>query len=339
VSAAVAVRERSNVRRAAVAIVALGPERSQPILQGLSETQVRSLAQEISQLGPVSPQEVRETLAELAQGLGGIGMLPAPGKKYARELLVSALGVDRGEIAAYELDTEKPFTWLADADPKSAAQALASEPAGAVALALAHVEPRAAVKLLTRLPIELRAQVAARVAGLDVVHPETIEEVEAGLRARLGAVLSVDVHRLTGPQVLAQMLTYAPVEQERAMLQSVALSAPDLAEAVRAALFTFDDALSLEPRAMQALLKAVETRDLAVALNSADDALRARVMSNLSERARVTLKEEMDLLTNVRGGDVSEARRKVVAQARALEEQGIIELTREGAEDSEGFDD
>ena len=335
---AVAVRERSNVRRAAVAIVALGPERSQPILSGLSETQVRVLASEIAELGPVSPQEVRETLSDLAQGLGGIGMLPAPGKKYARELLVSALGVDRGEIAAYELDTEKPFTWLADADPKSAAQALASEPAGAVALALAHVEPRAAVKLLTRLPVELRAQVAARVAGLDVVHPETIEEVEAGLRARLGAVLSVDVHRLTGPQVLAQMLTYAPVEQERAMLQSVALSAPDLAEAVRAALFTFDDALSLEPRAMQALLKAVETRDLAVALNSADEALRARVMSNLSERARVTLKEEMDLLTNVRGADVSEARRKVVAQARALEEQGIIELTREGA-DSEGFDD
>ena len=259
-------------------------------------------------------------------------MLPAPGKKYARDLLVAALGVDRGEIAAYELDTEKPFTWLADADPKSAAQALASEPAGAVALALAHVEPRAAVKLLTRLPAEMRAQVAARVAGLDVVHPETIEEVEVGLRARLGDVLSVDVHRLTGPQVLAQMLTYANVEQERSMLQSVALSAPDLAEAVRAALFTFDDAMSLEPRAMQVLLKAVETRDLAMALHGADGDLLAGVLSNVSERARATLTEEMDLLKSVRGSDVSEARRKVVSQARALEEQGLIELTREAGD-------
>lgn len=335
-SGALAVRERTHVRRAAIAVVALGPERAHAVMRNLTEEQVRTLATEIAGLGPVNPQEVRETLSELAQGLGGIGMLPAPGKEYARELLVAALGVDRGEIAAFELDSEKPFTWLADADPKSAAQALASEPAGAVALALAHVEPRAAVKLLTRLPVELRAQVAARVAGLDVVHPETIEEVEAGLRARLGDVLSVDVHRLTGPQVLAQMLTYAPVEQERAMLQSVAQSAPDLAEAVRAALFTFDDALNLEPRAMQALLKAVETRDLAVALSSADDQLRAQVTSNLSERARVTLREEMDLLTNVRGHEVSEARRKVVTTARSLEEQGIIELTRESAD--EGFD-
>lgn len=337
-SSAVAVRESTPLRRAAVAIVALGPERARGILSSLTEAQVRALAMEISELGPVSPQEVRETLGQLATGLGGIGMLPAPGKKYARDLLVAALGVDRGEIAAFDLDTEKPFSWLADADPKSAAQALASEPAGAVALALAHVEPRAAVKLLTRLPAELRAQVAARVAGLDVVHPETIEEVEAGLRARLGAVLSVDVRRLTGPQVLAQMLTYAPVEQERSMLQAVAVSAPDLAEAVRAALFTFEDAMALDARAIQALLKAVETRDLATALQGADGGVLSRVLSNLSERARATLQEEIDLMRNARGAEVSEARRKVVSQARALEEQGLIELTREGG-DEDGLGD
>ena len=330
-------KERNNIRRAAIVVVALGPDRAQTIMSVLTESQVRRLALEISELGPISPDEVRTTLAELAESLGGSGMLPAPGKAYARDLLVAALGVDRGEIAAYELDTEKPFTWLADADPKSAAQALASEPAGAVALALAHVEPRAAVKLLTRLPAELRSQVATRVAGLDVVHPETVEEVEAGLRARLGNVLSVDVHRLVGPTVLAQMLTYAPVEHERSMLQSVALTAPDLAEAVRAALFTFDDALSLEPRAIQVLLKAIESRDLATALNGADDEQRARVFNNLSQRAQAHLVEEMDLWKNVRGSEVSEARRKVVSTARSLEEQGLIELTREGAE-SEGFD-
>jgi flagellar motor switch protein FliG len=337
VTTALATRPATGVRKAAIAIVAMGQERAHPILAGLSESHVREIASEIAALGPVSPDEIRDTFKELAKGLGGLNTLPPPGKQYARDLLVAALGVDRGEIAAFELDSVKPFTWLAEADPKTAAQALASEPAGAVALALAHVEPRAAVKLLTRLPADLRAQVAARVAGLDVVHPETVEEVEAGLRARLGDVLSVDVQRLAGPQVLAQMLTYAPVEQERAMLQSVALSAPQLAEAVRAALFTFDDAISLEPRAMQHLLKAVETRDLALALHGADDDVKARVFGNLSERGRVTLQEEVDVLKSAKGHEVSEARRKVVAQARALEEQGVIELTRESDEDGDEF--
>jgi len=337
VSSAVALRsEVTPLRRAAIAIVALGHDRAQRILSALSETHVRLLAAEIASMGPVTADDIRAVFGELAKGLGGLNTLPAPGKKYARDLLVNALGVDRGEIAAFELESGQPFTWLAEADPKTAAQALASEPAGAVALALAHVEPRAAVKLLTRLPAELRAQVASRVAGLDVVHPETVEEVEAGLRARLGDVLSVDVQRLAGPQVLAQMLTYAPVEQERAMLQSVALSAPALAEAVRAALFTFDDATSLDPRAMQQLLKAVETRDLATALHGADQELKDRIFSNLSERGRTTLQEEIEVLKAVKGSEVSEARRKVVATARSLEEQGVIELSRAGDDDEEG---
>ena len=121
------------------------------------------------------------------------------------------------------------------------------------------------------------------------------------------------------------------------MLQSVALSAPQLAEAVRAALFTFDDAISLEARAMQLLLKAVETRDLALALHGADDDAKARVFGNLSERGRITLQEEIDVIKSAKGNEVSETRRKVVAQARALEEQGVIELTRESDEESDGL--
>ena len=322
-------------RKAAITIVALGPERAEPILAALPEADVRAIAAEIADLGPVHPDEVRQVLRDLSEGLGGIGVLPAPGKKYAKDLLVRALGRDRGEIVAYDLDTEKPFTWLAEADPKSAAQALASEPPGAVALALAHVEPRAAVKLLTRLPVELREQVAARVAALDVVHPETLEEVEAGLKARLGHVLAVDIHRITGPELLAQMLSFAPVDHERSLLQAVGSRSPELAEAVRNHLFTFDDVTELEPRAMQALLKAVDTKDLAYALCNSDAEIQNRFLNNMSERARVAILEEIDLIAPARTSEVNDAKRKVVARARQLEEEGIIELGRAGEDEDE----
>ena len=76
----------------------------------------------------------------------------------------------------------------------------------------------------------------------------------------------------------------------------------------------------------------------ATALQGAEGGVLSRVLSNLSERARATLQEEVDLMRNARGAEVSEARRKVVSQARALEEQGLIELTREGGDD-EGLGD
>ena len=329
----VATTAPSGRRKAAVALVALGPERAAAVLQGLGEEEVKLLAAEVAALGPVSPDEVRTTIAEVVRGLDAPGLLPAPGKRFAQDLLVRALGQERGELAAAELDVPAPFAWLADADPDAAAKALRAEPAGAVALALAHLDPKAAAALLVRLPEEARPKVAARIAALGAVHPESVRQVEAGLRARVADVVRSDVRRLPGPELLAGVLQKAGRDASRELLQALAVASPELADRTREALFTFDDVCALEPRAMQVLLRSVDTRELAVALSASSESARAGVLANLSERARETLVEEMDLLRGVRAADVTEARSAVVATARRLEEEGALVLTRPGDDD------
>lgn len=320
-------------RRAAVALVALGPERAAAVLAGLGENEVKALAGEIARLGPVTPEEVRATIFELARGLGSVRVLPAPGTRFARDLLVRALGEERGSQVAAELEAPAPFAWLAQAAPPAAAKALAAEPPAAVALALAHLEPKAAARLLVCLPEELRAQVAGRLAGLSGVHPQTVARVEAGLRARLADLLRSDVQRVEGPTLLARMLAKAGRDASRELLQVLARADPELAEATRDALFTFEDACALEARSMQVLLRSVDSKQLAVALSGSDQATRARVLSNLSERARQTLVEEIDLLRGVRAAELAEARQAVVSAARRLEEEGQLVLTRPDEED------
>lgn len=315
-------------RKAAVALVALGPERASALLRGLDEDEVTQLAREIAELGEVSADEVRATVAELDRGLRSITRLPAPGRRFARELLVQALGPDRGAAACLELDRPAPFAWLARADPDTAADALAGEPPAALALALAHVEPKVAAALLVRLPEERRAQVATRLAALGTVHPDTLREVETGLRARVDDVLSSPTLALEGPKVLAEVLSKAGRDAARGMLQALALVDPDLAEAVRAQLFTFEDLCALEPRQMQVLLRDVDLRQLAVAIATATEDIRSRFLLNLSERARETLTEEIDLAGSSRAKDMAEARTAVVATARRLEEEGVLVLSR-----------
>ncbi|MGB8650653.1 MAG: FliG C-terminal domain-containing protein [Mycobacteriales bacterium] len=314
-------------RKAAVALVALGPERAAAVLRGLEESEVKALVAEVAALGPVSPDEVREALSDLARSLAAPGMLPAPGKRFAKDLLVRALGEERGTTLGDELDVPAPFAWLAEADPDAAAKSLATEPAGAVALALAHLEPKAAARLLTRLPAPDRARVATRIAALGAVHPDTVRQVEAGLRSRVEDVLRTEVRRVDGPELLAGLLQRTGRDTSRELLQAVAATSPELADATRAALFTFDDVCGLEPRAMQVLLRSVDTRQLAIALTSVSEAATARVLSNLSERAKENLLEEMDLLTGLRPAEVTEARNGVVATARQLEEEGSLVLT------------
>lgn len=314
-------------RQAAMMLVALGPERAATVMRGLSEKQVRLLAAEVAALGPVAPAEVRDSLLALVRHLDS-PMLPAPGKRLAKDLLVRALGHDVGTAMGEELDVPDPFVWLADADPETVGRALAEEPPGAVALAIAHLEPRAAARLLTRLPADLQAKVAIRIAALGVVHPDTVRQVETALRARVHDMIEQDVRRVDGPELLAGVLEKAGAATTKELLQVLAAADPELAARTRDRLFTFEDLCALEPRTLQTVLRAVEPKQLAVALRNLPEEVAARVLSNVSERAREALLEERDLLTNVRASEVAEARAAAVAAARQLEEEGTVELSR-----------
>ncbi|MCW2666682.1 MAG: flagellar motor switch protein FliG [Frankiales bacterium] len=320
-------------RKAAIALVALGPERAAAVMRTLSESEIKLLAAEVATLGPVSSDEVRSAVNELVRSLGSTTLLPAPGKRFAKDLLLRALGEEKGALAAAELDVPAPFAWLADADPERTAEALAAEPPAAVALALAHVDSRVAAALLVRLPDDVRLKVATRIASLGAVHPDTLRHVEAGLKQRVADVLVSEVRRVSGPALLADVLAKAGKETSRELLQAVAQLDPELAEATRDAMFTFDDVCALEPRAMQVLLRSVDSKHLATSLATSPDPVRDRVLANLSERARETLMDEIEMLTGVRSKAVEEARAAVVASARRLEEEGALVLTRPGDDD------
>ena len=317
----------SGRRAAAVALVALGPERAAAVLRSLDESEVSLLMAEVSALGPVQPQEVVTTLQRLNTELVSPSQLPAPGKRFAKDLLVRALGPERGAALGAELDVTPPFAWLGDGDPVILARALASEPPGALALALAHLDPATGSRLLTALPEPLQHRVAARVAALGSVHPDTVRQVEETMRRKVADLVATDLRPVQGPQLLAGLLAKAGRDTTKQLLEAIAASDPALAEATRDALFTFDDALALPTRALQVLLRAVDGRQLATALHGLPEPTVSTVLENLSERARESVVEERDLLTDVSQKDVAAARAAVVAAARSLEEEGALVLS------------
>lgn len=318
-----------NRRAAAVALVAMGPEKAAAVLRSLDEREVTALVSEVSALGPVQPAEVVATLQRLSQELHSPSSLPAPGKRFAKDLLVRALGPERGTALAAELDVDPPFAWLAEGDPEILARALANEPAGALALALAHLDPAVGSRLLTALPEDLRMRVASRIAALGAVHPDTVRQVEDAMRRKVSDLVATQMRTVEGPQVLAGLLGKAGRDAGKQLLAALAEADPDLAEQTRNAMFTFDDACALPPRSLQLLLRAVDGRQLALALHGMPEHVAERVLVNLSERAREAVNEERDLLSDVPAGDVASARTAVLVAARELEEQGTLVLTRE----------
>ncbi|HWC36536.1 MAG TPA: FliG C-terminal domain-containing protein [Mycobacteriales bacterium] len=328
---AAASRPGSSRRKAAVALVALGEERATAVLRGLDRATVRELVAEIARLGPVRADEVRTALDELSASLGSDAHLPAPSPKFAENLLRGALGDVEADAAA-ELHAPAPFSWLAESDHALATAILSTQPPSVVAVALAHLPPQQAAPLLRSLAPEVAAGVAVRLAGLRALHPSAVHEVEASLRQEFVAATIDAAQHVPGPVVLADILAHAGGDSRGAMLATLAAADPELAEQVRAALFTFNDLADLSPRTLQQIVAACDSRDLAKALWQAAPGVVEIVLANMSERARESLLEEQELFATqpVPAAEVSAARREVVAVARRLEDEGAIQLTRDG---------
>ena len=74
---------------------------------------------------------------------------------------------------------------------------------------------------------------------------------------------------------------------------------------------------------------AIDGKILALALKRAPVDIREFILSNLSERARNILTEDMDAMGKVRVRDVDKAQTAIVSAVRRLEESGEIQLNRE----------
>lgn len=321
--------------RAALALVALGPERAAQTLRRLPQDEALALSEEVARIGSIDATTARDILAELAGSVRKNTTVATGGPAYAQDIVSRAFGED---VAASRRPSStvapaEVFDYIDKGRSADVVRLIDTEPPTVIALVLAHLKPTKAADLLSRLGPEARAEVGLRLAQLRAVPEKVVSMVDEDLRARIAALLTQHVTTFDGVQLLAQLINSADQEMERELLREMMSRDPNLTEQLRDALFIFDDIARLGDRAIQEILKATDTRVLATAMKNADAAVTERIYKNLSERARENLREEIDFLRGLRPADIRDARKKVVGIVRQLEESGAIVIERVGLDD------
>ncbi|MEX1164359.1 MAG: flagellar motor switch protein FliG [Nitriliruptor sp.] len=323
--------ELTRAQRAAAVVVVLGPETAAPILEHLSEAEVEQLALEIATLGEVPAEEVRRILEEFYEEAVAHHQIVQGGILHARSLLRGWRG-DRGDEIIDRLVSSvhiAPFNFLRHHDADQLVQYLRDEHPQTIALVLAYLPAKNAAGVLAGLEPEVQQEVAMRVATMDRTSPEVIERVETAMQSRLGAARSPEEFaKKGGVRDLAAMLNNSDRGTERAIMSDLEAVDAELAEQVRALMFVFEDIVSLDDRAMQAVLRQVDMKHLTLAMKGVKNDVRDAILQNMSERAAVTLQEELDLLGPVRIKDVEAAQSEVVRVVRQLEDDGTILIDR-----------
>jgi flagellar motor switch protein FliG len=141
-----------------------------------------------------------------------------------------------------------------------------------------------------------------------------------------------DFAQAGGLQTLVDILNSSDRGTERLILEGLEEQDGELADEVRNRMFVFEDVQGLDDRSIQLVLRAVDAKELAVALKGVDQKVRNKIMKNMSERAAANLAEEIQLLGPIKLKTVEEAQAGIVRVIRTLEESGQIDMARGGDE-------
>jgi flagellar motor switch protein FliG len=327
----------TGTQKAALVLIQLGNAAASRILHQLNDEEIEQITTEIARLQHVDDETVASVLDEFKASSSRSPGFNQGGLTFARKLLEETIGRDKAAAVLERLAGQiqvQPFEFLMHADARLVVSLLAGEHPQTIALVLAHLRPEHASAIMTGFTPEIQTTVARRIALMEKASPDVVAVVAEQLKRKATAVLTTtEMSVVGGVQPLVEIINRADAATEKLILEGLAVTDPELADTIRSMMFVFADITLLEDRAIQLVLRGVETSTLATALKGADDAVKEKILKNMSERARENLEEEIDLLGRVRMSLVEESRSHVVQVIRKLEESGEIMISREGEDD------
>jgi flagellar motor switch protein FliG len=230
-----------------------------------------------------------------------------------------------------------PFERVKTADSKTLAGFIRSEHPQTIAVILTHLPKPKAAEVLRMFPEALQFEVVRRISLLETIPPGIIEEIDAVLNREVVSDAGGgggESKQLGGVEAVAELLNNADKATEERIFNRLEEEDPELAEQIRQLMFVFEDIINIDSRGLRDVLKEVRNEDLTLALKTCSEELRAKIMSNLSERAAAMIMEDLEAMGPVRVSEVEAAQQKIIQVTRKLEREGKIVIGGRGQQDA-----
>ena len=330
------IRDLTGVQRAAVLLLTLGEGDAAEVLKHMGAKEVQKLGLAMATMGGVSRDQVIAVMDAFHATLEEQTSVGVGADDYIRAVLEQALGADKaGSLIdrillgrnTSGLDTLK---WM---DPRAIADLIRNEHPQIIAIVMSHLDPDQAADALKLLPERTRADVLLRIATLDGIPPNALNELNEIMERQFSGNQNLKSSAIGGVKVAANSLNCMRSGQEQGLLGDICKVDEPLGRRIQELMFVFDDLADLEDRAIQAVLREVDSDRLGVALRGAEPAVREKMARNMSQRAAEILLEDMEARGPVRLSDVETAQKEILAIVRRLADEGTVALKSGGAEE------
>jgi len=319
----------TGVEQAAILLMSVGEEQAAEVFKFLSPKEVQKLGETMARMKTVPRERIDEVLDRFLETTEEQYSLVGDTDAYVSQVLRRALGEDKAEmlldriLQGRDVSGIESLKWM---DSGSIGELLRNEHPQIVASILVHLEREQAADVLRVFPERMRNDVLLRIATLDGIQPQALAELNEVLSKVLAGGEKLKKATLGGTRATAEILNFLGSSHEQNVVDAIREHDSDLAQKIIDQMFTFDNLGELEDRAVQLLLREVQSESLIVALKGADERLREKIFRNMSNRAAEMLREDLEAKGPVRVSEVEAEQREILKIARRLAEEGQISL-------------
>ena len=318
-----------GLENSAILLMSLGEEHAAEVLKHLTPKEVQGVGETIARMKSIPRDRMENVLRMFSAVASKQANLVGDTDEYVRSVLRKALGEDKANLLIDRILQGSDVTgieglkWM---DAGAVAELLRHEHPQIVAAILVHLDYDQSSSVLKHLPERQRNEVIVRIATLDGIQPSALKDLNEVMATLLNGGDRMRKSKLGGVKAAAEMLNLMGTIVETSVLDYVREADNDLAQQIMDNMFTFDDLVKVDDKAIQALLKEVQTESLVIALKGAAPELREKIFKNMSTRAGETLREELDSRGPVRVSEVETEQKELLKVARRLVEEGVIVL-------------
>jgi flagellar motor switch protein FliG len=323
----------TSTDRSAVIMLLLGEQQAADIIRYLNPREVQALGSAMVGVADLSQEAVNIVLDEFVATIKKQTSLGLGTGDYVEKVLNRALGADKAATVLGRImpgSSSKGLEILRWMDARSIADMIREEHPQVAAIILSVLEYDVAADVLNYLPAENRPEIMQRVASLETVQPSAMDELEGIMKQQFSSSSSAKSSSFGGVSTAAKIMNFTKVDLETAIMSGVAGLDEELAMKIQDNMFTFDNLAGVDNRAIQVLMRNIESDMLMTALKGADEEVRTKFLDNMSQRARIMFLDDMESKGPIRITDVEEAQKTIMRLARVLSDAGELVLAGRG---------
>jgi len=322
------VDKLDGVDKAAILLLSLSEEDAAQILKHLEPKQVQKVGMAMAGLQDLSQAKisaVHNLFIEQIQSFSTIGF---QSEDFIKKALTAALGEDKAASlidqivmgsGAKGLDSLK---WM---DSKQVANIIRNEHPQIQTIVLSYLEPEQSAEIIAQFPEKVRLDLTMRIANLEEVQPAALQELNEIMEKQFAGQAGAQAAKMGGLKAAADIMNYLDTNVEGQLMDSIREHDEEMSQQIQDLMFVFENLMDVEDRGIQAILREVQQDVLMKAIKGTDDALKDKILGNMSKRAAEMLADDLEAMAPVRI--------EILSTARRLSDSGEIQLGGGGGEE------